>query len=255
MKPAPTIDTVSDDFNPLATATTTATPGPGHNQDPTEAALQAIQDLFDEAKNFADGEPITSQEMHDAITELKAQLHEAGKVAEELRVAAKKPHDDAIAVIQDKFNPFVQPKKGKVDMGKKALDDLLAAWRVRVAAEKAAEARRIAEEAEAARQAAAAAIQASSGNLAAREEAEAALAESKRLEKQASRATKAATTGTGLVTRWVAEMVDEAAALDWAYGRAKDEFLAVVQRNADEQVRAGVRQVPGFVVREEKVAR
>ena len=237
------------DFNPIAIIPKT------HNQDPTEAALQAIQDLFDEAKNWADGQPIDSQEMHDAITDLKAQLHEAGKVAEELRVAAKKPHDDAIAVIQAKFNPFVQAKKGKVDMGKAALDELLAAWRRRVADEKAAEARRIAEEAAAAKAAADAAIQASSGNLAAREEAESLLADAKRLEKSAKRADKAATTGTGLVTRWVAVLDDEALALDWAYGRAKDEFLAVVQRNADEVVRAGVRQVPGFVVKEEKVAR
>lgn len=246
------------DFNPLDVATTAAAATIGHNQppqDPTDAALQAIADLFDEAKNWADGEPINSQEMHDAITDLKAQMHEAGKVAEELRVAAKKPHDDAIAVIQDKFNPFVQPKKGKVDMGKKALDELLAAWRVRVAAEKAAEARRIAEAAEAARQAANAAMQASSGNLAAREEAEERLAEAKALEKTAKKADKAATTGTGLVTRWVAVMDDEEAAMDWTWGRAKAELLAVAQRNADEVVRAGVRSVPGFVVKDEKVAR
>lgn len=149
------------DFNPLDVATTAAPATIGHNQppqDPTDAALQAIADLFDEAKNWADGEPITSQEMHDAITDLRGQLHEAGKVADQLRVEAKKPHDDAIAVIQDKFNPFVQPKKGKVDMGKKALDDLLAAWRVRVAAEKAAEAARIAKAAAEAKAAASAAI-------------------------------------------------------------------------------------------------
>lgn len=246
------------DFNPLDVATAAAQATIGHNQppqDPTEAALQAIADLFDEAKNWADGEPITSVEMHDAITDLKAQLHEAGKVAEALRVEAKKPHDDAIAEIQALFNPFVQPKKGKVDMGKAALDDLLAAWRKKVADEKAAEARRIAAEAEAARQAAVAAMQASSGNLAAREEAEELLADAKALERVAKKADKAATTGTGLVTRWVAVMVDEEAALDWAYGRAADEFLAVAQRNADEVVRAGVRSVPGFRVEEQKVAR
>ncbi len=242
------------DFNPLATSPATI----GHNQPPmgpADAALQAIADLFDEAKNWADGEPITSQEMHDAITELRSQLHEAGKVAEELRVAEKKPHDDAIAVIQAKFNPYVQAKKGKVDMGKAALDELLGAWRKRVADEKAAEARRIAEEAAAAKAAADAAMQQSSGNLAAREEAEEALAAAKQLENQAKRADKAATTGTGLVTRWAAVLTDEEAAMDWVWGRAKDELLAVAQRNADEAVRAGARQVPGFRVEEQKVAR
>lgn len=239
-------------FAPLDIATI------GHNQppqDPAEAALQAIADLFEEAKHWADGEPISSAAQHDAITDLRGQLHEAGKVADQLRIDAKKPHDDAIDIIQTRFNPFVQPKKGKVDMGKKALDDLLAVWRKKIADEKAAEAARIAKEAEAARQAAAAAIQASSGNLAAREEAEELLADAKRLEKTAKRADRAATTGTGLVTVWVAEMVDETEALDWAYGRAKDEFLAVAQANADALVRSGARQVPGFVVREEKRAR
>lgn len=237
------------EFNPLAIVTKS------HNQDPTEAALQAIQDLFDEAKNFADGEPISSEKMHDTITDLKTQLHEAGKVAEALRVAAKKPHDDAIAVIQSRWNPFVQKDKGKVDIGKKALDDLLGAWRIAKQRKAEEEARRIAKEAEDAKAAAAAAMQASSGNLAAREQAEELLADAKRLEKTAGRATKAATTGTGLVTRWSAELVDEEAAMEWVWGRAKSELLAVAQANADEVVRGGVRQVPGFKVEERKVAR
>ncbi|MBC7149024.1 MAG: hypothetical protein H5U22_06560 [Rhizobium sp.] len=226
-----------------------------HNQDPTEVALQAIADLFDEAKNWADGEAITSEAMHDAITDLRSQLHEAGKVAEALRVEAKKPHDDAIAVIQSRFNPFVQKDKGKVDMGKKALDDLLGKWRIAKQQAAAAEARRVADAAEAARQAANAAMQSSSGNLAAREEAEQRLAEAKALEKTAKKADKAATTGTGLVTRWVAVLDDEEQAMDWTWGRAKDELLAVAQRNADEVVRAGVRSVPGFRVEERKEAR
>ncbi len=193
--------------------------------------------------------------MHDAITDLRTKLHEAGKAAEDLRVAEKKPHDDAIAAIQERFNPYVQAKKGKVDMGKKALDELLAAWRKRVADEKAAEARRIAEEAAEAKRKADEAMRQSSGNLAAREEAEEALADAKRLEKTAARTFKAATTGLGLRTVWVAVLVEEEAALDWAFARAKDEFLAVVQRNADEVVRAGARAVPGFRVEEQKVAR
>ena len=231
------------------------TPPKTHNLPPHLVAFQEIDDLYEEAKNFADGEPIASQEMHDAITELRTKLHESGKVAEALRVEAKKPHDDAIAEIQSTYNPYVQPKKGKVDMGKSALDDLLAAWRKKVADEKAAEARKIAEEAAEAKRKADEAIRATSGNLAAREEAEAALAEAKALEKTARRADKAATSGLGLRTVWVAEMVDVEAAMEWAWGRARDELLAVAQANADAVVRAGVRQVPGFRVYDEKVAR
>lgn len=247
MKPAPATAVVSDDFNPLAVTKT-------HNAPPELLLFQEIDDLYDEAKNWADGEPITSQEMADAIATLRDGIHEAGKKADALRVEEKKPHDDAAKAVQDKYNPYVQPKKGRVDMAKSALDALLTPWRTRVAAEKAAEAARIAEEAEAARLAAQEAMQASAGNLAEREAAEELLADAKALEKTARRSEKAATTGLGLRTVWEAVLVDEELAMDWCWGRARDEVLAVAQRNADELVRSGVRSVPGFRVVERKVA-
>lgn len=250
MKPAPATGVVPDNFNPMATRVIT----PQDNQPPELLLFQEIDDLYEEARNWADGEPITSQEMADAITELREGIHEAGKKADALRVEAKRPHDEAAAAVQSLFNPYVQPKKGRVDMAKSALDSLLTPWRTRVAAEKAAEAARIAAEAEAARLAAQEAMQASAGNLAEREAAEGLLADAKALEKTARRSEKAATTGLGLRTTWRAELVDEEAAMDWLWARAKDEVLAVAQRNADEVVRAGLRQVPGFRVVEEKRA-
>lgn len=238
------------DFNPIATIGHNSPPEPAHI-----AIFQEIDDLFDEAKNFADGEPIDSEALHDAMTDLRDRLHKAGAAAEALRKDAVKPHDDAKAAIQLVYNPYVKDKTGKVALGKSAIDALTGAWRVAKAAAAQAEARRIADEAAEAKRLADAAIQSSSGNLAARAEAEELLASAKKLEKTAKRTEKSATTGTGLVTRWVAVMVDEGAALDWAYARAKDEFLAVVQSNADTAVRGGVRVVPGFKVEEQKVSR
>lgn len=235
-----------NDFNPLAVA--------GHNAPPEAVIFQEIDDLYDEAKNWADGEPITSQEMADAITTLREGIHEAGKKADALRVEAKRPHDEAAAAVQALYNPYVQPKKGRVDMAKSALDALLTPWRNRIAAEKVAEAARVAAEAEAARLAAQEAMQASAGNLAEREAAEELLTDARALEKMARRSEKAATTGLGLRTVWEAVLVDEEAAMDWLWARAKDEVLAVAQRNADELVRSGVRQVPGFRVVDRKVA-
>ncbi|RVL38004.1 hypothetical protein [Sinorhizobium meliloti] len=249
MRPAPAIATVADDFNPLAVK--------GHNQPPPsdfDLIKQGIEDLYEEARNFADGEPIASQEMHDAIEELRTQLHEAGKRADALRVEEKRPLDEQIKAIQDAYNPLIQPKRGRVDLAKSALDALLTPYRTRIAQEKAAEAARVAAAAEAARVAATEAIRASSGNLAAREEAEELLADAKKLERQAGRANKAAATGTGLRTVWKAELVDDAAALDWFYGERPDAFRELIQSLADEAVRRGVRKVPGFVVRDEKVA-
>ncbi|MBY3543641.1 hypothetical protein HFN71_28570 [Rhizobium laguerreae] len=244
-------------FDPTAIA---ATPGPGHNQPPAsefDLVKQEIEDLFMEATNWCDGEPISDQATHDAIEKLYDGLHAAGAKAEKLRIKEKEPFDTAIAEIQARFAPLIadnKSAKGKVTLGKQELSKLLTPWRTRVAQEKAAEAARIAEAAATAKRAADEAMRASAGNLAAREEAEAALADAKRLEKTAGRSWKAATTATGLRTVWRAVLEDEEAAMDWLWARAKEEVLAVAQRNADEVVRGGVRQVPGFRVVESKVA-
>ena len=241
MKPAPTIDP-------------TAVAGIGHNAPPHIAIFAEIDDLYDEAKNWADGEPITSQAMHDQIERLYDGIHDAGKRADALRVEEKKPLDEQVKAVQDRYNPYIQPKKGRVDLAKSALSDLLTPWRTAVAKKKAEEAAAAAAEAEEARRQATEAIRASSGNLAAREEAETLLAEARGMEKQARRADKAATTGLGLRTVWRAELVDENAALDWFWGERPDAFRELIQRLADEAVRAGVRKIDGFRVFDEKVA-
>ncbi|MBZ9659807.1 hypothetical protein LB523_12195 [Mesorhizobium sp. ESP-6-4] len=225
-----------------------------HNQEPFALIKQEIEDLFDEAKNFADGEPIDRQEMHDAIEKLYDGLHEAGKRADAMRVEEKKPLDDAVQAVQDKYNPLIQPKKGKVALGKDALGTLLAAWRKKIADEKAETARLARVESDRIAAEAQAAIRASAGNLEARVEAEELLEQAKQVEKFAKRADKAATTGTGLRTVWRCTLEDEGKALDWAYGRAPERFREMVQSMAEETVRAGMRSVPGFRVWDDKVA-
>jgi hypothetical protein len=235
----------------------------GHNHPPEDGSTEfdlvktEIEDLFMEAKNWCDGEAIADQATHDVIEKLYDSLHAAGVKAEKLRVTEKEPFDTAIAEIQARFAPLIadnKSTKGKVTLGKQELSKLLTPWRTKVAAVKAAEAKRIADEAEAARRTAQEAIRSSSGNLAEREAAEELLADAKKLEKTATRTWKAATTGTGLRTVWDTVLVDEDAAMEWCWARAKDEILAVALKNAEEQVRAGVRSVPGFTVVERKVA-
>lgn len=239
----------------------TAIAGIGDNQPPAspfDDVRQEIEDLFDEAKNFCDGEPISSQPLADAITELHDRIHAAGQKADTLRTEEKKPLDDQIAAIQSRYHPLIgntKAGKGKVVLGKEACQSLLTPWRTLLAKQKAEAAAKAAAEAEAARQAAQDAIRASSGNLAARADAEEQLAAAKRLEKSAARADKAAATGTGLRTVYDVTLVDEEQAMDWLWARAKEEVLAVAQRNAEEVVRGGARIVPGFRVEERKVAR
>jgi hypothetical protein len=192
--------------------------------------------------------------MAESVTALYDGLHAAGKEAEELRVAEKAPLDKAVDAIQSKYNPYVQPKKGRVALGKDALGVLLTAWRTeqariaRVTADKArADAEALQAEAEAA-------IRASSGNLQAREEAEETLAFAKTAARFANKAEKTATVGLGLRTVWTAELVDEGLALEWAYGRDPQRFVELVQQMADEAVRSNTRSIPGFKVLEGKKA-
>lgn len=226
----------------------------GNNRPAHELLFDEIQDLYDEAKNWCDGEPITNEAMHDAVTKLYDGIHDAGKRADELRKDEKKPLDDEIKAIQDRFNPYIQPKKGKVDLAKDALGKMLAAWRAAVAKKKEDEARKAREEADKKAAEAQAAIRASAGKLAEREAAEELLKEAKKADRFANRQDKAATTGTGLRSVWVAELVDAELALDWAYGRDPVRFKELVQQMANEAVRTGARSVPGFVVTEEKRA-
>jgi hypothetical protein len=232
----------------------------GHNQPPKtpyETIKEEIDDLFGEAKLFADGEPITTKEIAEAVTALHDSLHAKGKEADELRVKEKEPFDNSIKAIQDKYNLLIgntKSGKGKVVLGKEVLQSLLTPWRNAEAKKKEEAARLIREEADRIAAAAQAAIRASAGNLEAREEAEALLKDAKATERDARRADKAATTGTGLRTIWIAELVDEGKSLDWAYGRAPEQFKALCQSMADAAVRSGVRAVPGFRVYDERVA-
>jgi hypothetical protein len=225
-----------------------------HNQPPDLLVQSEIADLYDEAKHWADGEPIADQDTADAITALYDGLHEAGNRADAMRVVEKKPHDEAAAAVQTKWRPFVDAKTGKVAIGKAALGQLLTAWRTKVAAEAAAEAERKRKEAEQLAAEAQAAIRASAGNLEEREKAEVLLVEAKEADKWAGRAEKKATTGTGLRTVWEVAIADQEEALDWAFAENPAAFMDLAQSLAESAVRAGRHQMAGFTVTETKVA-
>lgn len=230
----------------------------GNNQSPYERIKTEIEDLYAEAKNFADGEPIANQEQADAVTELHDSLHAKGKEADDLRAKEKEPHDKAAAEVQARFNLLIgntkTTGKGKVVLGKEVLAGLLTPWRNAEAAKKEAIARAAREEADRIAAQAQAAIRASAGNLEAREDAEQLLRDAKATDRDAKRADKAATTGTGLRTIWHCKLEDEVSALEWAYSRAPEQFIALVQSMAEGVVRSGVRAVPGFAVTSERIA-
>lgn len=223
--------------------------------DPFADVTKTIDDLFQTAEDFCDGEVISSQKMHDAIEKIHDELQVAYNVAEKLRKEEKKPHDDKAKAVQSKFNPYIQDKKGKVFLGKQACQTLLAPWRKKIADEKAAAAERARIAADAAKLEAEKAIQESAGNLTERVAAEEQLAHAKSLDKGAKRANKDATTGLGLRTVWLTEIVDAEKALDWAYRRDPQAFTDLVMSMARSAVHGGMREISGFKITEDKVAR
>lgn len=230
---------------------------PGGNMSPFDAITLKIEELYEEAKNWADGEAITSQEVADAITVIYDALHDAGKEAEALRVEEVKPLDEAKAAIQAKFHPLIgdtKAGKGKVVLGKAALNALLTDWRAEVKRQKDAAALKARLEAEEEARKAQEAIRASSGDLEARERAEEQLALAKEAERYASKLEKKADVGNGLRTVWVPELTDLNAAIKHYWAAKRDRFEALVSDLATEDVRSGARAIPGFVIHETKKA-
>lgn len=230
---------------------------------PFEMSEVEIGDLYAEAKNFLDGDPITSQAMADAVSKLIDDLRKAANLADERRKKENEPFDEGKAEVQARYAPLIadtKTTKGKavlaIDIAKKAL----APWLQKLEDEKraAAEAaRKVAEEA--ARKAQEALRTSRVDDLAEREKAEALLRQAEVASAAATHAendkahAKGGTRAMGLRSVWRAEMTDgrEAAAHYWRTRRA--DVDAFFQGLADADVRAGKRTIPGFSITEQRV--
>ena len=230
----------------------------GHNQPPAgfEICQKTISDLYEEAKLWLDGEPITDQEQADALNTLAARIREAAKVAEENRKQEAKPFDDGKAEVQARYKPLKTMSDTALDAVKSALKPYLLELdrQQRESAEKARK------EAEAKRLEAELAIAArDEANLEQREEAEKLLADAKVAEAQAARSEKAKahakgdSRATGLRTHWAVSIESERDAMQWAWKTYRAEMLAACLDLAKAEVRRGKRTIEGFSIIEEKV--
>ena len=235
------------------------------NATPFDLIADHLEDLIAEARNFADGEPVASQGQADAVSALIESLRIAAKDADAERVRENKPHDDAKAAVQARYNVWIAPLTNKVP-GKvfKAIDALKAClqpYLAKLDAEKR-EAERIAREAadKAARDAAEAMRAAAANDLQAREEAEALIAQAEAAQKVAKAAAgdKAHATGgsraMGLRSVWRATVTDAQAAAAHYWRTNPDAFAVLLQKLADDDVRSGKRSgIPGVEIVEERV--
>lgn len=239
----------------------------GHNNPPEPTAFEAfemhINDLYDEAVQWLDGEPVTTQEQADALNTLEANVRQAAKDADALRKELVKPHDEAKAAIQAQFNPLIGETKTVTGKTVKAIQAIKAALKPylieldRQQREAARIAREDADRKE--REAIEALRQSDAANLAERDMAEALLRDAKAAEQAATKAesAKAHAKGegraTGLRTVYVATITDEKAAAAWAWLNHRAELMAFVQEQANKAVRLGARSIDGFEITETKV--
>ena len=239
----------------------------GHNGGPEltpfEVDQQAITDLYDEAKQWLDGEPVTTQEQADAINALKGAIKAAIAAADENRKAAQEPYKAEVDAIQTAYNALIGKNKSITGIAIKAEEARNAALKpylLELDRQQQEAARLAREEAERKqREAMEAMRQRDAANLAEREEAERLVQEAKAAEADARKAenakahAKGGARATGLRTVYRAELADLKAAAAWVWAERRDELADFIQEQADKSVRGGRRSIPGFNVIEEKV--
>lgn len=237
----------------------------GHNSPPPspfELMAEHISDLYDEAKQWLDGEPVTTQQQADALNTLENRIREAAKDCEAIRKEEVKPLDEAKAEIQERYNPLIGKTTKLTGKAPAAIDAVKAALKPYLLEldrqqREAAEAAR--KEAEAKQAAAIEAMRSrDASNLEQAAEAERLVQEAKQAEADAKRAenAKAHAKGdgkaSGLRSVWRAAMTDEKAAAAWMWTGHRAELMAFVQEYADKATRAGKRSIPGFEITEHK---
>lgn len=227
----------------------------GHNGGPS--LFDDLDALVAEARHWLDGSIVQSQEEADAIGHLVNMARSVGKKLDALRVEEKRPHDDAARAVQEKYKPLLSRCDLVADACKKALTPFLQKLEV----EKRERERLAREDADRKREEAEAAIRtAKQSDLEARESAEALLRDAKRAEAAAVRAesdtAKASTGGRSmsLRTSYRAELVDPTEAARHYWKTRKADFDALLMQFARDDIGRGARNLPGFIVHEERVA-
>jgi hypothetical protein len=217
-----------------------------NNPPPFEAFSLHIEELFSMVSGTTAGAKVETDEQDAALDGLMDDLRKAKKDADAQRDLEKRPHDEAAKAVQAKWRPLLL----RCDMGIAEIKALLTPYRDAKQKAKNEAARLAREEAEAKQRAAQEALKASD-DLEARFAAEEQLKQAKKLTAVANKIDRSAT---GLRTTWRAEVTDFKALLRHYLDRRPDEMKAWLAEQADKDVRAGERVIPGVNITEQKVA-
>lgn len=205
-----------------------------------------IEDLFALVSDTTAGAAVENDEQDAALDTLLDDLRKVKKDANAERTAEKKPHDDAANAVQARWKPLID----RCDMGMTEIKKLLTPYRDAKQRAKDEAARQAREEAAAKEQAARDALQ-QSDDLETRFAAEAQFKQAQKLTAVANKIDRSAT---GLRTTHRAEVTDFAALLRHYKERRPDDLKAWLADQADRDVRAGERVIPGVTVIEERNA-
>lgn len=233
----------------------------GHNRSAFELSQEAIEDLYSEAKLWLDGEPITSQEHADDVQRLMRLIQAAEKEADERRKEEARPHDEAKAEIQARYNALIgntKTVKGMTVLAIEACKKALTPWlrlveeenqrKAEAARAEAAEKERVAREAMQSRQ-----------TLEDAERAEALVREAKQAEADARKAgnAKAAAKGEGRAVTmrdyYAPEITDYVAFARFVWGERQDDMRDFLCVQAAQIVSGGRHSgIPGVKVHHER---
>ena len=236
-----------------------ATAAIGHNQPPDvyDGFRLHVEDLFDQAKQFLDGEPIETEQQAEDVSRLLNMVRKTSNDADDARKAEKKPHDDAAKAVQAKWKPLLD----KLDLAATTAKNALAPFlRKQEEAQRAAAQAAIEEARRQAEAAAQAAQQARPDDLAGQATARILQENAAELEKKAARLDKSKAhakggeRAVGLRSVWTPTLTDACAALRHYRERQPDELKAWLLEQATKDVRAGARSIPGFTITEERKA-
>lgn len=251
----------------------------GHNNPPEDEepalgaksfdALKAhADDLLTEARNWADGAAIETDDQAAEVARLIRALQKAGNLLDEARVAEKTPLDTQIAEIQDRYNALIaglktkNSKPGALTRAINALDATAKRWLLQKDAEKRAreaeaqaEAARLADEARAAQQTA------DPTDLSAMEAAAEAMDGAIEAQRQANRIANESVSvkgsdgsrAIGLRKTYRPVLQDRKAALLHYAATRPDDLVTFLCQLAKADVQDGKRAIPGFDVIEELV--
>lgn len=224
--------------------------------DPATLFKEEIDDLLLEARNYLDGEPIANEDQANAVSSLLNRLRRVAKDADAARAEEKKPHDLAAKAVQARWKPIIDQAELAASTAKQAL----APWLRAVEEKQRAEAEAARREADRLAAIAAEVRAKADGNLEATEDAERLLKAAMAAQKDAAKADKAKAHATGgeravgLRSVWTPILTDPCAALRYYRERQPEELKSWLVEQAERDVRAGARSIPGFAIGESRVA-